>query len=173
MPESVALFIFDERLGTISFRLAGAALLCALIGVERESRDHPAGLRTNMLIGFAAATFALITSSVVQQGLAGAPEADALSMDPLRLVEAVTGGVAFLAAGMIVFAKGQVHGLTTGASMWLSASIGLAAGLGFWVIAIPAAIGGFVILTVLRAFERFLGIRGSKSYDENEHNKDA
>ena len=173
MAESYAALIDYQDLGVICARLIGAALLCALIGFEREARDHAAGLRTNMLVGFAAATFALITLSVVQKGLSGAGESEALSMDPLRLVEAVTGGVAFLAAGMIVFAKGRVHGLTTGASMWLSASVGLASGLGLWVIAVPAAIGGFVILTLLRVVEKAFGIRGSRRYGNADKEQDG
>ena len=63
-------------------------------------------------------------------------------MDPIRLVEATTAGVAFLAAGMIVLSRGQVKNLTTGAMLWLSAAIGLAAGLGLWPIAVLAAVLG-------------------------------
>ena len=63
-------------------------------------------------------------------------------MDPIRLVEAATAGVAFLAAGMIVLSRGEVKNLTTGAGMWLAAAIGLAAGLGLWPIAALAALLG-------------------------------
>ena len=67
-------------------------------------------------------------------------------MDPIRLVEATTAGVAFLAAGMIVLTRGQVKNLTTGAMLWLSAAIGLAAGSGFWPIAVLAALLGLAIV---------------------------
>ena len=70
-------------------------------------------------------------------------------MDPLRLVEATTAGVAFLAAGMIVLSRGKVKNLTTGAMLWLSSAIGLAAGSGLWVIAVLAAVLGLAI-AVLR-----------------------
>ena len=67
-------------------------------------------------------------------------------MDPIRLVEAATAGVAFLAAGMIVLSRGEVKNLTTGAGMWLAAGIGLACGLGLWPIAAIAAALGLAIV---------------------------
>ena len=69
-------------------------------------------------------------------------------MDPIRLVEALTAGVAFLAAGMIFLSKGEVKNLTTGAMMWLSAAIGLAAGNGLWPIAALSALIGLAIVTL-------------------------
>ena len=66
-----------------------------------------------------------------------------VTVDPLRVVEAVTAGVAFLAAGSIMFSRGEVHGLTTGAGMWLAGAIGVACGLGLWQVA------GFGTLLVL------------------------
>lgn len=118
-------------------RLLGAALLCGTIGFERETRHHAAGLRTHMLIGLGAATFALVTLHMIE-GFAHRP--DTIRMDPLRLVEAATAGVAFLAAGMIVLSRGQVRNLTTGAGMWLAAAVGLACGLGLWPLALTVAL---------------------------------
>ena len=123
-------------------RLVGAALLCALIGFEREAGAHSAGLRTNMLVGLAAATFAVITLHLVDLY---SDRGAAVRMDPLRLVEAITARVAFLAAGMIVMSRGRVKNLTTGAMLWLSAAIGLAAGNGLWPIAGLAAVLGLAI----------------------------
>lgn len=138
----------------IALRIAGAALLSGLIGLEREMRKNTAGLRTHMLIGMASAVFAVITIELMMlaQG-----ENDALRLDPLRLVEAVTGGVAFLAAGMVVYTRGNVRGLTTGAGMWLAASIGLACGLGYWSIALMACVAGLVVIGLLRRVEAALG----------------
>lgn len=135
----------------IALRLAGAVLLCGLIGFEREATDHDAGLRTNMLLGLAAALFAIITLQLVRDF---ADSADVVRMDPLRLVEAATSGVAFLAAGMIFLSRGQVRNLTTGAMMWLSAGIGLAAGLGLWPIAVLGALFGLVVARVLHWLTR-------------------
>lgn len=120
-------------LPVLVLRLLGAVVLCGLIGYERESRRQAAGLRTHILVGLAACLYALITAEIV----AGA-KGSLTRVDPLRIVEAVTGGVAFLAAGMIVFQNGQVRGLTTGAGMWLAAAVGLCAGLGLWIMALAA-----------------------------------
>jgi putative Mg2+ transporter-C (MgtC) family protein len=139
----------DEFLGGLALpfpiilaRLCGAAALCGLIGYERERADHAAGLRTHMLVGVATACFAVVTIHIVE--LYGA-RADIVRMDPIRLVEAATAGVAFLAAGMIVLSRGRVRNLTTGALMWLAAAIGLATGLGLWPIAVVSAALGLAI----------------------------
>ncbi|GLS30201.1 putative Mg2+ transporter-C (MgtC) family protein [Mesorhizobium albiziae] len=124
-------------------RLLLATLFGAVIGFEREWRNRPAGLRTHILVCVAAATFGILTIEIVH-----APMflKDTARFDPIRAVEAVTAGIAFLAAGTILFARGEVQGLTTGAGMWLAGAIGLAAGLGFWQI---AGFGTFLVLIVL------------------------
>jgi putative Mg2+ transporter-C (MgtC) family protein len=76
-----------------------------------------------------------------------------IRIDPIRLIEATTAGVAFLAAGLIFFSKGQVHGLTTGAGMWLAGAIGLAVGLGFWQIAVLATGLTVTVLGILSVFQ--------------------
>ncbi len=136
-------------LPVIAVRLAGAAVLCAIIGFEREATDHNAGLRTHMLVGVASALFALISLHMID---GYRDETGLIRMDPLRLVQAVTQGVAFLAAGMIFMSKGEVHNLTTGAGLWLAGGIGLATGLGFWAVAALTAALGLVIVGLLRKF---------------------
>jgi putative Mg2+ transporter-C (MgtC) family protein len=127
----------------IFMRMTGAILMGALIGIEREYQSHAAGLRTHVLVCLAAAVFAILSvESVHMTGFA----TDRVQIDPLRVIEAVTSGVAFLAAGMIVFSRGQVKGLTTGAGMWLAGAVGLAVGLGYWLIAVFAAVACFVVL---------------------------
>ncbi len=83
----------------------------------------------------------------------------AVRFDPIRLVEAVTAGITFLAAGVIVFTKGDVKGLTTGASMWLSGAIGLACGLGLWSVALVASLAGVAILWLLRHLQYATGLK--------------
>jgi putative Mg2+ transporter-C (MgtC) family protein len=129
----------------IALRLVGATLLCALIGFEREAQDRAAGLRTHMLVGLASATYAVLTLHIVENY---ARLGETVRMDPVRMIEAVTAGVAFLAAGMIVLSKGEVRNLTTGAGMWLAAAIGLAAGAGVWAIAVIAAVLGLAIIAL-------------------------
>jgi len=75
----------------------------------------------------------------------------------LRIIEAVTGGVAFLAAGLIVFSQGKVRGLTTGASMWVAAAIGVACGLGEWTIAGMTVILTLIIIALVRKLEKRVG----------------
>jgi len=151
--------ITDELSGTFSAvpplvaatRLVAALTLGAVIGAERESKQKPAGLRTHMLVSMAACLFILVS-----QQLAALPfgAEDAMRVDPLRLIEAVTAGVAFLAAGIIFSSGGEVHNITTGASMWLAGAIGLACGSGQMPLAVMATVIVLVVLYVLRLFER-------------------
>ncbi|TSE08981.1 MgtC/SapB family protein [Mesorhizobium intechi] len=116
----------------IAARLLLATLYGAVIGFEREWRNRPAGLRTHILVCVAAATFGILTIEIVHAPMFAQ---ESVKVDPIRVVEAVTAGVAFLAAGSILFSRGEVHGLTTGAGMWLAGAIGVACGLGLWQVA--------------------------------------
>lgn len=109
----------------IGLRLVLAAAAGAAIGFERETKDRPAGLRTNMLVALAAGLFTIITFKIYH-AFKGA------NADPIRIIEAVTAGVAFLAAGTIIQGKASVHGLTTGAAMWMSGALGRV--LWLWIL---------------------------------------
>lgn len=143
----------------IAARLLLAAIFGAVIGYEREVNNRPAGLRTHILVCVAAATFGILTVEIAHAPMF---EGELFRFDPIRAVEAVTAGIAFLAAGTILFAKGEVHGLTTGAGMWLAGAIGLSAGLGFWQIAGLVTILTLVVLMLLQSLER-------KAKFEKEH----
>lgn len=131
-------------------RMMGAILLGAVIGAEREYRAHAAGLRTHILVALSACVFAILAlESVHMEGLAD----EQVRIDPLRVIEAVTAGVAFLAAGMIVFSRGQVKGLTTGAGMWLAGAVGLAVGLGYWFVGFFATLACFIVLFIVGKIE--------------------
>jgi putative Mg2+ transporter-C (MgtC) family protein len=136
---------------TIAMRLLVAALLGAVIGIDREWRSRPAGLRTHMLTALAAALFTILTFEIVNSEMLGRQNARA---DPIRVIEAVTAGVAFLAAGTIIRGERGVRGLTTGAGMWLAGSLGVAAGLGHFAIGALAAVFGAVVITLLGLAER-------------------
>ena len=126
-----------------ALRMAAAVVLGGIIGFERELAARPAGLRTHMMIALAACLLTLITFEM----LAMPRLADAASKsDPLRLVEAVTAGIAFLAAGTIFTSKGRVTGLTTGAGMWMAGAVGLACGIGHLPLAGMATSVGLVVL---------------------------
>lgn len=137
----------------IALRLLLAALFGAVIGLEREMRDRPAGLRTHMLTAMAAAVFTILTFEIFHTTRAMDPN---LSLDPIRVIEAVTAGVAFLAAGTIIQSGGKVQGLTTGAGMWLAGAVGVACGAGFYRLAFIAVVLATLILVGLRRVEQLL-----------------
>jgi len=139
-------------LGAIGLRLVVAALLGAIIGIEREWRNRPAGLRTHMLTALAAALFTILTGEILQSEMVQV-RGDLARADPIRVIEAVTSGVAFLAAGAIIQSRGAVHGLTTGAGMWLAGALGVAAGLGQFAIGGVAAVLGLIIISLLKRAE--------------------
>lgn len=135
----------------ILLRLTLAAAFGAIIGIDRELKDRPAGLRTHMLTALAAALFTLLTLELFHQVQ---QIGEHVSADPIRIVEAVTAGVAFLAAGAIITTRGEVRGLTTGAGMWLAGALGLACGGGYYLIAIVGAILAIIILVGLKFLQR-------------------
>lgn len=140
----------------ICLRLVLATLLGGILGFEREMTAHSAGLRTHMLVSLAAAVFALIAVEIVSMPLF---QTEHVRADPMRLVEAITAGVAFLAAGFIVLRGGTVKGLTTGAGMWLAGATGLAAGLGLWLIAGLACVLGTIVLALMRRAESWFSLK--------------
>jgi len=132
-------------------RLTAALLLGAVIGLERERSAKPAGLRTHMLVSMAACLFIVVG---LQLGSLPFGDQGEVRIDPLRLIEAVTSGVAFLAAGIIFTSGGKVRNITTGASMWLAGAVGLACGAGQIPLAGLATLLVVVVISLLGAFER-------------------
>lgn len=140
-----------ETLASVLTKLAVAAVLGAVIGIEREYRRHSAGLRTHMLMALAAAAF-----TVVAWGMYHGVQQEAESsrnVDPIRVVEAVTAGIAFLGAGAIIQARDRVRGLTTGAGMWVAGAVGVATGCGYYSAAISLTVIAFLVLAVLKWIE--------------------
>ena len=155
-------------------RLLLAAIFGAAIGFEREWRNRPAGLRTHVLVCVAAATFAILTIEIIHAPMFTTDAlGDTVKVDPIRIVEAVTAGVAFLAAGVVIFTRGQVHGLTTGAGMWLAGAIGVACGLGLWQIALFATVLALAVLVLLYAFENEMEMNKGEDFDLPEGGGDA
>lgn len=132
----------------IFFRLVIASGLGAIIGWERGSQSGTAGLRTHILIALAAALFTTLTFEIFHEAMSHGSEA----LDPIRAVEAVTAGIAFLGAGAIFQQRGSVQGLTTGAGMWLAGAVGVSAALGYYVIALAAALLAVIVLAALKRF---------------------
>lgn len=132
----------------ILIRLLIAGLLGAVIGFERGSQSGTAGLRTHILIALAAALFTLLAFEIYHEALEGGSQ----NSDPIRAIEAVTAGIAFLGAGAIFQQRGSVQGLTTGAGMWLAGAVGVCAALGYYVIALAVAVFAVLVLAAMRAF---------------------
>ncbi|XBQ15274.1 MAG: MgtC/SapB family protein [Oceanicaulis sp.] len=133
-----------------ALRLAVAALLGAVIGFDREASQRPAGLRTNMLVSLAACLFTLTALSLVQS----ASEAgDAARADPIRVIEAVTAGVAFIAAGTIIRARASVQGVTTAAALWLAGAAGVTCGAGQFDLALAAVLLAVLVLACIGRIE--------------------
>jgi putative Mg2+ transporter-C (MgtC) family protein len=122
-----------------------ALVLGAIIGIEREIHQKPAGLRTNMLICMGAAVFTLIAKHI-----SNSPDAES------RIIQGVITGVGFLGAGVLMHQQGSIQGLTTAATIWLVTAIGIACGASLYVLAITAAITALVVLHGLQQVERKL-----------------
>ena len=145
---------WQSELMTIAI-VAYAMVLGGVIGFERELKNRPAGFRTHMLVAGAAALLVEIGQLVVRDSASGADAS--LRVDPLRLVEAVISGVAFIGAGTIFSRRGEdsIAGITTAASLLMVAVIGVAAGFGHHAIAVGSTLLTLVVLTVLNVVDKW------------------
>jgi putative Mg2+ transporter-C (MgtC) family protein len=131
--------------------LLGAAILGAGIGVERERRGHPAGTRTHLLVAVGAAIF-------TELSIHGFPSTPGQPADPTRIAAQIVTGIGFLGAGAILKYGTSIRGLTTAASLWSAAAVGMAAGAGAWLIAIVGTAIVIVSLGPVRWLTRSLGL---------------
>lgn len=132
----------------VLFKLVLATVLGGLVGLEREARGKPAGFRTNVLIAVGATLFTQVSTV-----------AGALGGDPGRIAAQVVSGVGFLGAGAVIQGRGRVTGLTTAASIWVVAAIGLAVGSGSYVAAVGGTVFVLITLMFLDKIERALALR--------------
>jgi putative Mg2+ transporter-C (MgtC) family protein len=123
----------------LSLRLVLAAVLGAMIGAEREIHGHPAGIRTHMLVALGSGLFTVLSIHGFGQG-PGVP------IDPTRIAAQIVSGIGFLGAGAILKDGIVIRGLTTAASLWATAAVGMAAGAGEYVI---GAVGAGIVLISL------------------------
>ncbi|MBZ9636416.1 MgtC/SapB family protein [Clostridium sp. FP1] len=141
----------------VAIRLVLAVIVGGLIGYEREFKNRPAGFRTHILVCLGAAVTSMIQLYSIQDAtnmIIQHPELqNALKADIGRLGAQVITGVGFLGAGTIIHEKGSVKGLTTAASIWTVACIGLAVGLGYYTLTILATICVFIVLVFFKTFE--------------------
>ena len=154
---------FMAQLGIIG-EVALAMLLGGLIGLEREVADKPAGFRTQMLVAGAAALLVGLANAIIKVFLT--EENANVTADPVRIVEAIVAGVSFLGAGTIFRSKDQreVEGLTTAASILLSAAIGISVALRQFVIAVGVTLLALAVLRLLSIVEkRIAAVKDKKS----------
>jgi putative Mg2+ transporter-C (MgtC) family protein len=155
--------MLDVSTQEAALRIALALLLGSLLGVEREWRSKPAGLRTHALVCEGAALFMLAGIQIyVNVHASGGTNAD-----PGRIASTIVQGIGFLAGGAVFIAGSRVKGLTTAATIWVTAAIGLLVGAGIYDIGILGAIGALVTLTFLRAVEKRMPT--SDDYDDHTH----
>lgn len=134
----------------IVFRLGTAAVLGAVVGLERERLEWAAGLRTHMLVCVGSALVMLVSMF----GFAEVQNDPHVSFDPSRVAAQVVSGIGFLGAGTILFLRQEViRGLTTAASLWTIAAVGLATGSGLYVAAVATTVCALVILALVKPLE--------------------
>lgn len=125
-------------------RLMLAALLSMIVGIDRERRDKSAGMRTHMLAGIGACLFTMAGAFVFEGG------------DPTRVASGVVSGIGFLGAGVIFRSENRVRDLTTAASIWATAAIGVTVAVNAWLLAIGSTVLVWLILASLHSVENRL-----------------
>jgi len=130
-------------------RLLLALLLGALIGLERERGDKPAGLRTHILVSIGSAQFTILSFYAFP------------GSDPSRIAAYIVAGVGFIGAGTIIQTRDRVTGITTAATLWVTSSIGMAVGIGFYTAAIIVAAISYITLK-FAWIEKKLGLHSKK-----------
>jgi len=133
----------------LAWRLLLAAGLGAAVGLEREYRQKPAGLRTNILIALGSALFTILSISMGHES----GTAD-------RIAAQIVTGIGFLGGGAILRSGNTVHGMTTAATIWVNAAIGVAAGMGHYALATTTAVLTLVVLGILPPIEAYFERRG-------------
>jgi putative Mg2+ transporter-C (MgtC) family protein len=136
-------------------RIVGAGVLGGLIGVEREISDQPAGFRTHILVSLGSALFTIAGAYGVQAFL----DETSVRFDPTRIAAQIVTGIGFLGAGVIIQRGLTIRGLTTAAALWLTAAVGTAVGLGYWLGAIVTTFAAVLSLYGLKLVERRLLFR--------------
>ena len=130
-------------------RLALAAALGMVIGLERTYRAKTAGIRTHFLVALGSALFMIVS----RYGFEG-------TGDPSRLAAQIVSGIGFLGAGTIIMQKHVVHGLTTAAGMWVAAGIGMASAAGLYSVAVISTVLALIGLETVGRLNRFLRAKG-------------
>ncbi len=144
----------------IILRISLAILVGTIIGIEREIKNRPAGMRTHILVCLGACIISLI-ESYFSAGITG-DTSSSVAYNFGRLSAQVVSGIGFLGAGTILFSDRKVTGLTTAASLWNTACLGIAIGYGYYIIAV---VGSIFVVLVLLMMQRIIHVRISKKLE--------
>lgn len=135
-------------------RILVSILFGGIVGYDREVKGQSAGFRTHMLVSVGATMFALIqiktTNQIVDIAASQSDLFQIFSIDQTRLIAQIISGIGFLGAGAIIVTKRSISGLTTAASIWATAAIGIAIGMGYYEIAIAGTVSIVTVLTVIK-----------------------
>tara|TARA_R110002111_G_scaffold29656_8_gene61938 strand:- start:568 stop:1050 length:483 start_codon:yes stop_codon:yes gene_type:complete len=158
--------MFDDWLPSLDMiaRLTIALVFGAIVGWEREHKARPAGLRTHILVALGSAGFTMVALLMVNEFLVS-PDTP-VPVDPVKIIAGIVGGVGFLGAGSIFQSKnGGVEGMTTAAGIWVVASVGVAAGAGYYALAGLLVVFTLFTLQALRFVSRRI-----EAMADNPHN---
>lgn len=144
--------------GVLLLRIAVAIVIGAVIGIDREIKNRPAGMRTHVLVCVGAALVSLIEHQTVACVLS-LGEQSVINVSMGRITTSVISGVGFLGAGTIFMTERKISGLTTAASLWCTACIGLAVGSGYILMGVMA---GVIVLVILRLMQRIVHVNTLK-----------
>lgn len=141
LEQTLGEMLWDDTYGLQVFMVLSAFVLCSVIGLERQMQQKSAGYRTHVLVGIGSCVFTLISAYGFSYVLG-----DGVKLDPSRISAQVVSGIGFLGAGVIFKGRNIVRGLTTAATVWVSAAVGMACGAG--MVGIAAVLTALVMLTL-------------------------
>ncbi len=145
----------DEELLMDIVKIFIAMLAGGIIGFERELKDKPAGLRTNILVSTGSCLFVIFAFRV----------SELYSDDPGRIIGPIITGIGFLGAGTIIRARGSVRGLTSAATIWVVAGVGMSAGMGLFLLSLTISLLVLFILLILPKVEEIISVFGVKDLE--------
>lgn len=152
--------ILDQDAYTMFARIFIATFLCGVIGLEREFNNHPAGFRTHLLVGLGSCLMMILSLYGFEQYLED--HNSKVQFDPARIPSYVISGIGFLGGGTILVKGATVRGLTTAASIWIVAGLGLVIGAGMYVIAIFTTIIVLMCLVFLNRLEKYMNVKKTR-----------
>lgn len=153
--------MIDDNWTTIALRLGVATAIGLALGFEREWRGRDAGLRTHALVALSSATITVSALMMSEVALARGSESD-----PVRVVQGLAQAIGFIAGGLIFIRGGDVRNMTSAASLWMSAAVGIAAGAGQFMVVGMAAVAALLVLTSLSLLKRLMPERDAEADDQ-------